>query len=201
MFKKIAVVTSLLASAAFAQDISSVSKIPVYEKQNFTLALDGVSIGLKGAGLKATYAVAEHASIGLLGKTFEMGTGSDSGFSYFGFKSKHKIDIIGAVAEFFPMGTASERGIYISAAVTSAKVATTVDDTYYNTTQKSSDESTGAQLTVGYQFVIHLGNSANIMFQTGAGYGNAGRVKWTSLGNRTELQDSAQLDLLGGVQF
>lgn len=201
MFKKIFVASAVFASSAFAQNVSSMSSINTYQRQNFTIALDGVSLALKGVGVKATYAVADHVSLGLLGKTFELGTDTDSSTSILGFSSKHKVDVIGALVEFFPMGTPSERGIYISGGVTSAKVATTVEDSYYDSTLKSNDESTGAQITVGYQFVIHLGNSANIMFQTGAGFGNAGRVKWTSLGNKTELQDSLQLDLLGGAQF
>jgi hypothetical protein len=203
MFKKFAVLSILVATTSFAQDITSSSQMKINDSHNFTIALDGASLVLKGAGIKATYAVAEHVSIGGIAKSFQLDSDSsyNSDFDIYGTNEyKHNVNLIGAIVDFFPMGTASERGLYISGGITSATLKTSVKDSFYGNSS-ARDSKTGGQLTVGYQFVIHLGNSANIMFQTGAGFGNAGAVKWTYSGSKTELRDSLVLDLIGGAQF
>ncbi|MEN0060089.1 MAG: hypothetical protein AAGB31_14710 [Bdellovibrio sp.] len=165
----------------------------------FSVLLLGDALALKGVGAKATYQVAQSFSIGLMGKKFQLSSEDDT--ASWITNSKHDLLVYGLIADFFPMGSTDQRGLYISGAATSAHVETTVQDSLYGE-GRSTDDRVGAQITVGYQFAINVAKTANILFQVGAGYGNGGGVQYKYFsGVETKIQDSLLLDLSAGAQF
>lgn len=202
MFKVIGGLIVVLSTSAFAQYGSSELKIK--QPRSFNLTLDGASVALKGVGVKATYSLTDKLSFGGLVKSFEMSEQKED--KAIGYEYTHKVNVIGAIVDFYPFSSNQENGIYVSAAVTSANVSTSVDDSFFGS-GSAKDSSSGGQVTAGYQFLVPIQgifagkDSLALMFHAGLGYGNAGKVKWSFTGKNTELENSVLLDLYAGAQF
>lgn len=204
MLKSLVILTTFFSCSAFADSFASRMQTWKGDRKNFSVILDGASILLKGAGVKATYAVSDKLAIGGIFKTYELDSSSNDGSlsTELGYEYSHKVNVFGVIVDFYPTAGAYQSGIYLSGAVTSASVKTDVETNFFGQEKNSaSDSKTGAQATVGYQFGGRLSNSMNILFQLGLGYGNAGAIKWRISGNQTELQNGLLLDLNGGLQF
>jgi hypothetical protein len=200
MFKKILAVGLVASCFSFAEESAESTMAVTKHEHPFSIMLEGDAVALKGAGLKTTYKISEKFSLGLNAKKYEITSDSDWSASL-NNSYKHEITSYGVVTDFFPMGSVDSRGLYVSAAVTSARVESTVTDNLFGK-NSSSDSKVGGQLKVGYQFIIPIGSTANILFQVGGGYGNAGAVNWRVFsGSKTELRDSILLDLNAGAQF
>lgn len=191
-----------LISSNVALAASGISETRFEPKHSrpFSLFLEGDSVILGGAGIKATYKATEKIAAGLVGKVFNLKSDQDhetkTNNSY-----THKMTTVGALAEYFPMSSVDERGLYLSAAVTSASVETSTNDSLYGK-GGSKDSRVGGEAKIGYQFINTLSDSANIVFQAGLGYGNAGQIRWSAMtGNNTEIGDSILFDLNAGIQF
>jgi hypothetical protein len=201
MLKSILTVALLLVSQlAVAQDGTLTAKTPETKSSYpVSVLLLGDALALNGAGLKATYKVSDKFSAGVIGKTYQLK--SDDEYKSWSTSSKTELSMYGLVVDFFPMNSTDRRGLYVSGAVTSVSAKTTVSDTLYGE-GSSDDQRVGGQLTVGYQFVINIANTTNILFQVGGGYGNGGAVEHKYFtGANTTIRDSLLLDLSAGAQF
>lgn len=205
MLKKIIVVFAVLISSLMLSQVAlaqtqSTTQVDGKGEYPISVLLLGDALVLKGAGLKATYKVADHFSVGALGKVYKLES-TDDDYSYWTTKSKHELTTVGLVVDFFPINTVDRRGLYISAAATSVHAKTTVDDTMFGTNSSTHDRI-GGQISVGYQFAINIAKAAQILFQVGGGYGNGGSIEYKYFsGSETKIKDSLLLDLSGGVQF
>lgn len=197
MFKYVFCSLIFVSQFAFAQnELSSSMKVDQKKSYPVSLLVLGDSVVLKGAGIKASYKVAEKFSVGLIGKFFQISNDDDL------VTSTHDMSLYGLNLDFFPMASTDRRGLYISGAVTNANVKTNVDKSFIHSGGTSTNQKVGGHLMVGYQFVINIKKAANILFQTGAGYGNGGGVEYRYFtGAETKVRDSLLLDLSAGVQF
>lgn len=202
MFKVLASLIVIASTSALAQNINS--DLMLKKPRSLNVSLDGTSLILSGLGAKATYSLTNKLLIGGLIKSYQIKEQESD--KAIGYEYSHKVNVIGAVVDFFPGSSNQENGIYFSAAFTSANVLTNVDDSYFGSSE-SKDSAVGGQVMSGYQFLVPIRgiipgkDSFALMFHAGLGYGNAGKVKWSITGKNTELQDSLLLDLYAGAQF
>ncbi len=195
--------TAILFSTAvsFAQtgDNQSVAipQTTVPQKQ-FTVLLDGTSVLLSGAGVKASTGLANNLTLGVLAQKYKMKSDENdlaSAYSY-----THEITNIGIIADYFFSKTATESGPYASAAIVFSKLKTKVDGSLFGA-KTAEDSATGFQAKVGYQIVSNLTPSSDVVAQLGLGYGSAGAVSWKLGGSETKLKSAVLLDLSLGVKF
>jgi hypothetical protein len=202
MTKSILFLSLAFSSLALANPENSLSTSYNYQKptKSFSLMLEGDSVILGGAGIKASYKVSPKISVGALAKVYKIKSDqkweSDNANSY-----ENKMTLVGITGGYFLTGNYDEQGPYVTAGVTSASVETSVNDSYFGK-GTSTASKIGSEAKLGYQFVNLINPGLGMVFQVGLGYGNGGQLRWNAAtGQNAVIGDSLLLDLSAGLQF
>lgn len=198
---------ALVLTTVTATAQTSTTQMPsALPKKKFAVMLDGASVAMRGVGVKATMALSEKLSVGLLAQKMKIKSSSSSA-PYPDYSYNHNITNIGVIADYYLTNTNSESGLYGSAALIMSNLKTEVQDVDFGPST-SEDSGVGLQIKMGYQIVSKtVIFPSDIILQLGLGYGSAGSVAWqysgSSLGSESEtkLQSGLLLDLSAGVTF
>jgi hypothetical protein len=195
----------MISIPAFAQDDEAVSEFQTAPSPKpISILLDGASIILKGFGAKATYAINENLAIGAIGGFYKYTpTDEESSNLLYKYDYTHRLSYAGLIADGYLQMANPRSKFYISLALTQVKLDTQVNDDFLGISNVSNSSKSGGSITAGWQYAETLPflGSAGVVFQVGLGYGNAGRIRWSYYGDKTQIEDGLLVDLKAGMQF